>query len=123
MNNHVEAEPHLSLALLAEAASVALQEKDALMDEDLTRLELLIKKREKLMDAAWEQREGCDTDLLMRQMIDLASIMEQLTLLCQSEQESARSKLTARKQHRHYTSAPRARMVSDNKRLLFDKPL
>ena len=123
MNTHQETIQHPSIALFAEATQIARQEKEALLEEDSTRLESLIRQRESLMDAAWEQREGCDTGLLMRSMTELAALMEKLLVECQNEQEAIRSKLMARKQHRHYTSAPRSRMITSNKRLLFDKPL
>ena len=118
-----ETHPHPSIALLEEAALIASQEKEALLDEDGTRLESLIKKREYLMDTAWDNRAGCDPELLLRHLTALAATMEQLARQCQCEHDSIRAKLAARKQHRHYTSAPRARMIGDNKRLLFDRPL
>ena len=123
MNTQPEAGQHPSITLLAKATLIALQEKEALLEEDTARLEALIKTRESLMDASWEQREGCDTGLLMRSMTELATLMETLLVECQNEQNAIRSKLLASKQHRHYTSAPRSRMITSNKRLLFDKPM
>jgi HPt (histidine-containing phosphotransfer) domain-containing protein len=80
---------HPCAALLDEAIALAQQERQALAEEDVDKLEELAHRRADLLNDAWGMREGYAQNVLLEHLQKMRLIHEQL----QNHAETLRDKL------------------------------
>jgi len=84
---------HKSLRLYAMCLALIKREVEALESEDEENLEQLCQKRMEIMDEAWKSKDGCDPNLLAKQLRAIQKAQADLTAKTRMHTETLRMTL------------------------------
>jgi|GEM_PF-3426839 len=110
-----------ALALLDRAGELLEQEAAAVQTDDAENVEQLVAEREALLEKAWEARHSCDPEAFLAKLSALKEQQERQLSLCVAERDRLRGSIGGAKQVAQYMEAPKARLQSFHRSLLFSK--
>jgi hypothetical protein len=88
--------------LLGEVLTLASQEEEALVLEDLDQAEDLAQKRSALLNQAWKERDGYDRDLLRNTLVVVEAMQSRLMDIARDIHRDLGAKLRQTRQQGRY---------------------
>lgn len=112
---------HPCAMLLGEVLAISKLEEEALMVEDYDQVEDLAEKRSQLLEQAWKEREGYDTDLLRNTLLVIEAMHQRLQEIGAEMRETLAEALRNTKKQDKYLASGRYEKASEQRALYFDK--